>query len=216
MELMENPLAVKSGDGIPIPIPQKPLGKALSDATEMWQTPVGMASYRKLNLGCGHDKREGYVNVDVNPTIEPDVRCDLFTLPWPLPDNTFHEVLCSHLLEHVPPPILIPWMDELWRVCAPHAIVEIRGPYWASEKTWQDPTHFRGLCLPFFAYFSETGRAQFGVDHYPIRANFALEKTKFFLNPEWESSGDGAKAFAVKHYVNVVDELAVWLRAVKR
>jgi len=31
----------------------------------------------KLNLGCGLDKREGYINLDVRKEVKPDIVCDL-------------------------------------------------------------------------------------------------------------------------------------------
>lgn len=192
-------------------------GQALAEHdAETWQTPVGLAVYRRLNLACGRAKRAGWLNVDVNPAVEPDVVCDLLTFPWPLETSSYHEVFLSHFLEHVPADRIVQFMDELWRVCAPHAIVEVHGPYWTSELTHGDPTHHRGLSLAFFDYFSADGRRRRGVEHYPIRANFVVEKSRYVVNPGWEAASAAALEFAIKHYVNVVDQLHVWLRAVKR
>lgn len=57
--------------------------------------------HRKLNLGCGFDKREGFVNADSFAACVPDVLFDIETTPWPLPDNGFDYVLVKHVLEHV-------------------------------------------------------------------------------------------------------------------
>lgn len=35
------------------------------------KSPKLTQGLRKLNIGCGYDKREGYVNVDVDPACEP-------------------------------------------------------------------------------------------------------------------------------------------------
>lgn len=56
---------------------------------------------RKLNLGCGFDHKQGYLNVDFREFHEPDVVadvCDLSTLP----SGFYDEVLAQDLLEHLP------------------------------------------------------------------------------------------------------------------
>ena len=47
----------------------------------------------KLNLGCGFDKREGFINADHYPACEPDVLMDIEQVPWPFEDNQFEYVL---------------------------------------------------------------------------------------------------------------------------
>jgi hypothetical protein len=36
---------------------------------------------KKLNLGCGDDYKEGFINVDIEN--DPDVKHDLNSYPWP-------------------------------------------------------------------------------------------------------------------------------------
>ena len=71
---------------------------------------------RRLNFGCGYDKREGYLNVDSDPACEPDVLLvdnDLSVLPR----HGFDEILAHDVLEHIPravtPAILLEWADLL-------------------------------------------------------------------------------------------------------
>lgn len=54
---------------------------------------------RKLNVGCGFDLREGYVNVDMNDFHQPDVVANIIDLEG-FPDNAFEEVLAKDVLEH--------------------------------------------------------------------------------------------------------------------
>ncbi len=54
----------------------------------------------KLNVGCGFDKREGYVNVDSDRRFSPDIiangaKLDMFE------DNSVDVVECYHLFEHL-------------------------------------------------------------------------------------------------------------------
>jgi hypothetical protein len=52
----------------------------------------------KLNLGCGFDKREGWLNVDSFAACEPDKLLDLESTPWDLPTDGFTHVLLKHVL----------------------------------------------------------------------------------------------------------------------
>lgn len=56
---------------------------------------------RKLNVGCGYDKRPGYLNIDVDPACDPDLLIvyDDYSI---IPRNYFTEVLAKDVLEHVP------------------------------------------------------------------------------------------------------------------
>ena len=51
----------------------------------------------KLNLGCGRDIREGYVNLDKAGLDGVDVVHDLNVFPYPFEDNEFDEI--HYLLE---------------------------------------------------------------------------------------------------------------------
>jgi predicted SAM-dependent methyltransferase len=76
----------------------------------------GVLSPKRLNFGCGYDKRDGYVNVDSDPACAPDVLLvnnDLSVLP----SNTFEEILALDVLEHIPRtqtlPVLVDWAELL-------------------------------------------------------------------------------------------------------
>jgi len=57
--------------------------------------------FRKLNFGCGYDKREDYLNIDVDPACYPDllIQDNDFS---PVPKNHFQEILAWDVLEHIP------------------------------------------------------------------------------------------------------------------
>jgi len=56
---------------------------------------------RKLNLGCGFDIREGYVNVDFQQFHHPDLVADVRELST-LPSDYFEEIVAQDVLEHLP------------------------------------------------------------------------------------------------------------------
>ncbi len=55
----------------------------------------------RLNLGCGFNKRDGFVNVDIGEHCAPDVVHDLERTPWPWDDSAVGEIYMSHVLEHL-------------------------------------------------------------------------------------------------------------------
>ena len=57
--------------------------------------------YRKINYGCGYDKREGHLNVDVDPECSPDFLIPPGDLSG-LPKAHFDEVYAKDVLEHLP------------------------------------------------------------------------------------------------------------------
>lgn len=60
-----------------------------------------MSKFIGLNIGCGACKLDNYINVDINIKHKPDVVFNIFK-PFPIPDNSFGQVLLLHVIEHVP------------------------------------------------------------------------------------------------------------------
>ncbi|MBI1974865.1 MAG: class I SAM-dependent methyltransferase, partial [Parcubacteria group bacterium] len=54
---------------------------------------------KKLNLGSGAFRKDGYLNVDINPQCNPDIVHDLDFLPYPFKDDAFDLVETNHCLE---------------------------------------------------------------------------------------------------------------------
>src|SRR6266404_3142142 len=55
-----------------------------------------------LDVGCGQNKYPGAIGIDSNPRANADVTHDLGVLPYPFVDNEFDEIICRHVIEHVP------------------------------------------------------------------------------------------------------------------
>ena len=100
---------------------------------------VMMKSIKKLNIGCGTKKLEGYINCDIDPAVNPDKVCSIEKLSFP--DNSIDEVHLSAILEHVD---LFKAIKEVNRVCKDGAIVEIWMPHWSNFSTWTHLEHKRG------------------------------------------------------------------------
>lgn len=52
----------------------------------------------KINLGCNDFKLDGFINIDVDPVVKPDLVASAEKLPYE--DNSVDEIYAGHLLEH--------------------------------------------------------------------------------------------------------------------
>ncbi len=54
----------------------------------------------KINLGCGLDRRDGYLNIDIRTDVGADVVMNLDNIPYPFADNSADEILAKDVIEH--------------------------------------------------------------------------------------------------------------------
>lgn len=86
-----------------------------------------MLVHRKLNVGCGFDKREGYTKIDMNGFHEPDLVADITDI-HPVPDGAAEEVLAQDVLEHVPGIRALAALVEWNRVLCHGGVLKLRVP----------------------------------------------------------------------------------------
>jgi hypothetical protein len=53
------------------------------------------------------------------------------------------------------------------------------------------------------------------LDHYPITCDYEVTNLLLFFNEPWNQKSEEARAFAAKHYYNVVSDLMVELKVKK-
>jgi hypothetical protein len=125
----------------------------------------------RLNLGCGMNRLDGYVNVDRHG--EPDLRHDLEVVPWPWLDDSVSEVLLTHVLEHLgrDPTRYLEIMKELYRICQDGATIRIVVPHHRHEYFFNDPTHVRAVTAEGMNLFSQRLNRKWiaqGFSHSPL------------------------------------------------
>lgn len=81
----------------------------------------------KINLGCGNDKMQGYINVDNDTACKPDVVADL-THRLPFKDNCAIIIRAHNVLEHLPGLSPMNLLKEIYRVLRPGGIFIFRVP----------------------------------------------------------------------------------------
>lgn len=132
-----------------------------------------MKNEKILDLGCGKYKIKNAIGMDFCDIPNIDVVHDLNSFPYPFKDNSFDEIHCYHILEHLNDVISV--MQELYRIGKSGGKVFIRVPHASCSKSlWIDPTHKRGFtCRTFLDYFNKD--AKFG---YYSNTDFVVKKQK--------------------------------------
>ena len=184
----------------------------------------------KLNMGCGQNKVPGWINVDASEACRPDAVVDLEQFPWPWPDDSVEAVLFNHSLEHMggDPKVFLRLMQELYRVCARGALVDIVVPHPRHDNFLGDPTHVRPISPAVLSLFSREANEKWrasGAANSPLAlytgVDFALASTATVLAEPYASrfkSGEmSAEAIseALRLYNNVAVEFRIQLRVEK-
>ena len=114
-----------------------------------------MSAEINLNLGCGKDLKNGYINADKYG--EPDLQVDLEVFPWPWEDSSVTEIILKHVLEHLgqDTQTYLNIIKEIYRVCRDQATVHIIVPHPRHDDFINDPTHVRAITPESIGLFSK-------------------------------------------------------------
>lgn len=105
--------------------------------------------FTKLNIGCGFEKKEGFVNIDKAKEVNPDFIIDIEN-GLPFPDNSFNYIFSQHCLEHINPAKWKFVLDEIARVAKDGCILELFLPF---DNIWNrtNSDHYRTFHWTSFA-----------------------------------------------------------------
>ncbi|MES2436821.1 MAG: hypothetical protein V4519_02320 [Patescibacteria group bacterium] len=184
----------------------------------------------KLNLGCGFNKLDGYINVDNSAVCKPDQVFDIESTPWPWQDSSIDEIRLDHVLEHigVDPKTYISVWKEIWRVSKPNAQIFIRVPHWRHENFAHDPTHVRPITPVGIAMFDQLRNREdekrggqetkLGL-MYAI--DVAIERVEYVFVPEIQQAlekkfiSQEKASSLMEHENNVCQEIKIGVRVMK-
>jgi len=210
--------------------PAAVLGRILKKLVAGGERQPAAAAPLRLNLGCGTNKREGYLNVDKMAGCSPDVVLDIERVPWPWPDNSVEDVRLFHVLEHIgrDADTYLGVMKELYRVCRHDAHISIAVPHPRHDDFLGDPTHVRpiipnGLALldqRLNRHWQEQGASNTPLGLY-LGVDFELIHIEYEFDEAWSgriqrreiSQNEAMEAQA--RYNNVVKEIRMTLRVRK-
>jgi predicted SAM-dependent methyltransferase len=114
----------------------------------------------KINIGCGRDYKEGWLNTDISRDCKADVYFDIRKDPIlnsagkVAVDNSGEYVYISGVLEQIGEnEHLIHAMNECWRVLKQGGIMEVVVPNARFAIAHQDPMDVRKFTKETFDYF---------------------------------------------------------------
>jgi hypothetical protein len=183
----------------------------------------------KLNLGCGQNKLDGYINIDKYPTFSPDVVWDLEQTPYPFEAGSITEISARHVLEHLgqSTDVFLGIMKELYRILTPGGTMEIKVPHYRGDGYWGDPTHVRPITPVIMSLFSKKNCRMFAERGWPntpladyLDIDLEVTSVSMALTPYWAQlfkNGEATQAdidFAMATQWNVVDEITMIVRKV--
>ena len=184
----------------------------------------------KLNLGCGYNIKEGYLNVDVDRHEGVDYLWDLENFPYPWKDDSVDEIFMSHVLEHLgetTDQYYRIW-KEMYRVCRNGAEVHIIVPHPRHDHFIGDPSHVRPITQDGLDLFSKKNCKQFRemkVSNSPLAdyldIDFEMVKAQIHLTEVWDAKlkdhdiSEDDLNFAVTHFNNVIKMSVFVLKVIK-
>lgn len=95
----------------------------------------------KIDLGCGPNKKEGFIGLDKIKFDGVDHVIDIGNERWPFDDESVDEAFSSHFVEHLTAEQRVHFVNELYRVLKKDGKAAILVPHWSSTRAYGDPTH---------------------------------------------------------------------------
>lgn len=179
----------------------------------------GPAPWR-LNLGCGFNRRPGFIGVDREIAAEPGLVMDV-EQPWPIPEGSVSEIIASHVVEHLHD--LKTFFQETYRVMIPGASMAITVPHHCSDFFWGDPTHVRPITELTLMLLSRKACDECrrkGFSNTPLAVywsvDFETDDMQLAVSDGWKGKVRTAKEVqeAIVSFNNVVSEVTFLMRRV--
>lgn len=160
-------------------------------------------SVQKLHLGCGHDIRPGWINLDSANLPGVNVVHDIENIPWPFETGSIDRITAHQLLEHVE---YIPVLREAHRILKKGGVFDIAVPHFTSRNNWVDPTHKKTFSIRTFEFFVQHSR--FDRDYYFDFAYTRIRRQRLVFEKNWLLYN-----FLVEPLVNLHPKIAVLYEA---
>jgi|TARA_B100000315_G_C14491895_1_gene547988 predicted SAM-dependent methyltransferase len=140
--------------------------------------------YEKLQIGCGRNKINGFVNIDKSKEVSPDIVVDI-EKGFPFPDNSFKEIYSSHCLEHIRPQYWSFVLNQIARIAKEGCFLELKLPFDnIGQRTNMD--HYRTFSWNSFDQLEKGNERKYYSDLSLIKLSKTPSKFKklfYYLFP---------------------------------
>jgi SAM-dependent methyltransferase len=174
-----------------------PLEVADSEVASGSKQSANFHAKKVLDVGCGWNKTPGAVGIDANPKSHADVIHDLGLVPYPFADNEFDEIVCFHVIEHVPD--VMAFVTELHRITKPGGRMKFVTPHYTNPDWASDPTHRNHLNSYSFQYFTEARQL------FPFYTDVRLKPIRIYV-----SLANLWRALGIEFLVNLDQRWPAW------
>lgn len=188
-----------------------------------------MAEGVKLDLGCGKNKKAGFIGVDSIAFDGVDVVLDLCTLkdgveewrvllrptekncdifkPWPWEDGTVEEVYSSHSFEHFNRIERVHFWNELYRILKTGGKCQVIVPHHGSSRAYGDLTHEWPAVGEFHFYYLDKNWRDANAPHDAFMVCDFQATWGYSVHPSWQVRSQESQMFALGHYREVAQDL---------
>ena len=130
-----------------------------------------MGNMKRLQIGCGKDIKEGFVNLDIKKFKGVDIVHDLKKFPYPFKDNEFEVVLASNIIEHFDEQEIEKILTELYRITSRNGKIIISVPYYNSHQAYHSYDH-----KSYFSYTSFDHYVEGDNENHRTKLRFKIKK----------------------------------------
>jgi SAM-dependent methyltransferase len=170
----------------------------------------------KLDLGCGINKRAGFIGVDRRQFEGVDQVANLLGA-WPWADESVEEINMSHVLEHFTGHERVRIFNEMHRVLVKGGKATITTPHWCSNRAYGDFTHmWPPVSEMLYFYVSRDWRLKNAPDNditwNPEGYTCDFEATwGYSLHPDLLTKSQDRVGFSVTFYKEACQDLTATL-----
>ena len=141
-----------------------------------------------VDLGCGRNKKKGYIGIDSSEWSDADHIIDIGRDELPFEDESVSIIYSAHTFEHLNNEELILAMNECWRVLDWGGQMFLHVPQMNSTVAWQDPTHARYFVKDSIKFFCGDYLIKYRLDYGIDCAFVNYETLRYYPNGDDEKS----------------------------